>query len=144
MSFQEVMRGSETIEAKTYSILETKKLESAALEREYQEFIASGGKPKQIPIGIIAASNYTPSEFGAGNAAEQRDRVRENSRKKCIKASMNAKFFPTSHDNIYHSDANKDKFVVIISKYISRQFDYIHLAVNHRDFYFRKLENANN
>ena len=134
MSLHEIMKGQEPVHAVTYSILETKKLESKALDDEIEKYLSSGGSVKQIPVGVVAASNYIASEFGAHNAAAQFDRVRENSRKKCQKASMNSKFYPTNQDSVYHSDANKDKFVVIIGKYISKQFDYIHLAVSHRDF----------
>lgn len=50
MSLHEAMKGNETIEAKTYSILETKKRESAELEKEVQEFLASGGKIQNLDI----------------------------------------------------------------------------------------------
>lgn len=137
MSLHEAMKGQEPIHAVTYSILETKKLESDWLNEQVKNFVSSGGKIKQIPVGVVAASNYIASEFGSHNAADQFDRVRENSRKKCRKASMNAKFYPTSFEHVYHSDANKDKFVVILGKYISKQFDYATQAVNHRDFKIR-------
>lgn len=44
MSFQEVMRGKEPIEAVTFSLIEAKKLESNELEKLTQEFLAGGGK----------------------------------------------------------------------------------------------------
>ena len=106
MSLHEAMKGQEPIHAMTYSILETKKQESKAIEDEIEKYLSNGGSVKQIPVGVVAASNYIASEFGAHNAAAQFDKVRENSRKRCQKASMNAKFYPTAQDNIYHSDAN--------------------------------------
>lgn len=137
MSLHEVIKGREPIEAATYSILESNKIRAAEIEAQTQEYLAKGGKITGADDGEIK-TNFN------GSGVNQADRARENNRKKCLKASMNAKFYPTAQGNIYHSDANKDKFVVIISKYISRQFDYIHQAVNHRDFYLRKLENAGN
>lgn len=137
MSIQETMRGKEPVEAVTFSRSRIKRIERYLLERKIRVFLAKGGKITGADDGEIK-TNFN------GSGVNQADRARENNRKKCLKASMNAKFYPTAQDNIYHSDANKDKFVVIISKYISRQFDYPHQAVNHRDFYLRKLENAGN
>jgi len=134
MSLHEVRRGSEPIEAYTFSMIAKKKTESTEIDAQVQEFMARGGKAQQIPVGVIAASNYVASEFGSHNAAAQFDQVRENSRKKCIRATMNSKFYPTAQDSVYHSDANRDKFVVIIGKYISKQFDRIDQAVSLRDF----------
>jgi len=134
MSLHEIMKGPEPIHAMTYSILETKKMESKAIEDKIEKYLSNGGSVKQIPVGVVAASNYIASEFGSHNAADQFDRVRNNSRKKSIKASMHAKFYPTAFEHVYHSDASKDKFVVILGKYISKQFDYVEAAVKHRDF----------
>ena len=134
MSLHEIRMGNEPIEAYTFSMLGKKKIESEELANQVEEFIARGGRPQQIPIGVVAASDYIASEFGAHNAAEQFNQVRENSRKKCVRASMNAKFYPTNQDSVYHSDANREKFVVIIGKYISKQFNRIDQAVSHRDF----------
>jgi hypothetical protein len=139
MSLHEIRLGKEPIEAITFSLIEKNKAKSDELNNQVDEFIANGGKVKEIPVGVIAATKYIANEFSGENAAEQFDKVREVARKKRIRASMNAKFFPTNQDNIYHSDANKDKFVVIIGKYISKQFDYIHQAISHRNF---KLKQA--
>ncbi len=130
----ELMPKSQPIEAVTFSAIERKKIESAFLADQVEQFLAMGGKAQQIPVGVIAASHYVASEFTAENAAPQFQEGRENSRKKCQGASMKSKDNPTGYDGIYHSDANKDKFVVIIGKYISKQFDKIEQAINHQTF----------
>lgn len=54
MSFQEVMRGKEPIEAVTFSMIEAKKLESEKLEKEVQAFLASGGSIQNLAINQAA------------------------------------------------------------------------------------------
>lgn len=54
MSLHEVMKGKEPIEAVTFSLIETKKREAAALERKVQEFLAGGGKIQNLDINQAA------------------------------------------------------------------------------------------
>lgn len=54
MSLQEVMRGREPIEAVTFSLIESKKRESAELEREIQAFLDGGGKIQNLDINQAA------------------------------------------------------------------------------------------
>lgn len=134
MSLHEAMKGQEPVYAMTYSILETKKLESKRLESQIDEFLASGKRISEIPTGITSEHHYIPNEFTGQNNVQSFDSKREVSARKCRKASMNSKFYPTAFESVYESDVNRDKFVVIVGKYISRQFDNITQACNHRDF----------
>ena len=135
MSLHEIRMGNEPIEAWTYSIIDAKKAESEELARQTEEFLASGNKISLIPTGITSEDNYVPNEFNGTNNAPVFDKSRDISARKCRKATMNSKFYPTAFESVYESDVNRDKFVVIIGKYISRQFDKASQAVNHRDFW---------
>lgn len=134
MSLHEIMKGREPIEAVTFSILETKKLESKQLEIEIEAYLASGKRISEIPTGITSEHHYIPNEFNGQNNLSVFNESREISAKKCRKASMNSKFYPTAFESVFEADVNRDKFVVIIGKYISKQFDNIIQACNHRDF----------
>jgi hypothetical protein len=134
MSLHEIMKGAEPIHAMTYSILETKKLESKQIESQIEEYLAKGNKISEIPTGITSEHHYTPNEFNGQNNIKSFDSKREVSARKCRKATMNSKFYPTAFESVFESDVNRNKYVVIIGKYISKQFDNIIQACNHRDY----------
>lgn len=54
MSFQEVMRGKEPIEAVTFSLIEINKMKSAEIEAQTQEFLANGGRVTTLSINQAA------------------------------------------------------------------------------------------
>lgn len=134
MSLHEVRIGKEPIEAVTFSQLSKKKQESAELAAQIEAWEANGGKIEVAQSNQISVTNFNDS------TDYQAEKARENNRKKCVKASMKSKFNPTAFESVYRSDANNDKFVFIVGKYISKQYDNINQAVNGRDFYRAKLE----
>lgn len=134
MSLHEIRMGKEPIEAVTFSLLESKKRESDKLQKQVDEFLSKGRRISSIPIGITSEHHYIPNEFNGTNNAAAFDDAREVSARKCRKATMNSKLCPTTFESVYESDINREKFVVIIGKYISKQFDNLIQAVNHRDF----------
>lgn len=86
MSFQEVMRGREPIEAVTFSLIESKKLESNELEKLTQEFLAGGGKITDCDSGKVALDfSVVPAlinEFSGKLDIDRAEKLAKKSRKK--------------------------------------------------------------
>ena len=104
------------------------------IEEQVNKFLIGGGAITNCKPCTMAQSNYIPNEFDGRNDAEIRTKHRQEGAKILKKATMNSKFNPTSFANVYKSDADKTKFVVIIRQYISKQFKTAISAVNHRDW----------
>lgn len=129
------IKQQETVAHMSYSMSVAAAKRREELQAQIDEFLARGGQVECLDISQKQANitfNYSSDEQG--------EKARENNRKKSLKASMKSKFNPTEFECVYHSDANPKKFVFIVGKYISRQYDRCDQAVNGRDFYRKKLE----
>ena len=86
MSFQEVMRGKEPIEAVTFSLIEAKKRESEDLDQLIQNFIANGGKITDCDSGKVALDFSTMpaliNEFSGKLDIDRAEKLAKKSRKK--------------------------------------------------------------
>lgn len=82
MSFQEVMRGKEPIEAVTFSLIEINKMKSAEIEAQTQEFLAKGGKVTPLAINQVAIDTaemaLLVSEFGGYDMTRSKKIANQN------------------------------------------------------------------
>lgn len=139
MSIHEVMRGSDPIEAQTFARLEANKKISAALAADIEAFLSSGGKVTQCDPCIESEVAIIKNEFTGLNESDTRAQKRAKAAQNAVKSSMNSKFNPTNYKSVFKSDADPDKFVVIIGSHISKLFVTVAKAVNYRDMYNKKI-----
>jgi len=134
MNKPELIKTYEKDFAKPVQILSEAQKRQAELDELKELYFAKGGKITDCPSGVMADPIYLRNEFTGENDADVRTKSRENGNNANKKATMNSKFYPTNFANVYHSDADKEKFVVIIKSYISKQYKTAIAACNHRDW----------
>ena len=134
MNRPELIKTHEKDFAKPVQLLSEAQKRQAEIDAEKELFFAQGGKVTECPSCVVAQPVYLRNEFTGANDVYVRTKGREKSTKARKRASMNSKFYPTSHDHVFRSDVDSTKFVVIIGAFISMQFDTITKAVNCRDF----------
>ena len=134
MNEQKLIKTYEKDFAKPVQILSEAQKRQAEIDAEKEAFFAQGGKVTELQSCVVAQPVYLRNEFTGANDVDVRTKGREKSTKVRKRASMNSKFYPTSHDYVYRSDVDQTKFVTIIGAFISMQFDTEAKAVNCRDF----------
>lgn len=123
MNRPEIIRTFEDDFARPVQLISEVEKRRAELEADINNFILGGGK-----MTYCEPAKYC--QYDDDKKAAQRNEGERTPKK----ATMNSKFNPTSFANVYKSDADKTKFVVIIRQYISKQFKTATAAVNHRDW----------